>query len=67
MKICWLNILFEIKLYIFFIKINPAGMLKRNLRTKVETAIETKMAQKPDSSPYILNQVATNNIIISFN
>lgn len=43
------------------VQINPAGMLKRNLRTKVETAIETKMAQKPDSSPYILNQDGENS------
>lgn len=38
------------------VQVNPAGLLKRNLRTKVESAIETKMAQKPNSSPYILNQ-----------
>lgn len=43
------------------VQINPAGLLKRNLRTKVETAIETKMAQKPDSSPYILNQDGENS------
>jgi hypothetical protein len=38
------------------VQVNPANLLKRNQRTKVETAIEKKIAQKPNSSPYILNQ-----------
>ena len=46
---------------------NPANLLKRNLRTKVETAIEKKIAQKPNSSPYILNQqVRKNRIIVNW-
>jgi len=34
--------------------VNPAKLLRRNLKGKVETAIVKKIAQKPDSSPYLL-------------
>jgi len=43
------------------VQVNPANLLKRNLRTKVETAIDKKIAQKPNSSPYILNQQSNEN------
>ena len=54
-------------------QVNPAKLLRVNLKRQVETAIVQKIAQKPDSSPYLLApqvQQTTNQSInqsITFN
>ena len=35
-------------------QLNPANLLKKNMKIKVSTAIDTKIALKPNSSPYLL-------------
>ena len=37
------------------VQINPANLLRKNLKTRVETAIVSKISEKPDSSPYLLS------------
>ena len=37
------------------VQINPANLLRKNLKTKVETAIVSKISEKPNSSPYLLS------------
>ena len=37
-------------------QVNPANLLRKNMRGKVEKAIVNKIAQKPDSSPYLLKE-----------
>ena len=37
------------------VQINPANLLRKNLKTRVETAIVSKISEKPNSSPYLLS------------
>jgi len=36
------------------VQVNPSNLLRKNLKRKVETAIVKKIAQRPQSSPYLL-------------
>ena len=39
-------------------QVNPSNLLRKNLKRKVETAIDHKISQRPKSSPYILHTKA---------
>ena len=46
------------------VQLNPAKLLKKNLKTKVETAITDKIAEKPNSSPYLLKDAVCFFVVI---